>query len=156
MAAVAAPHVAVRVEDETSVGRSYSGAAQRKAVAGLGARRAALTTKSLQVPPEGPALESMTMARVHLARATREEVLAYFRNTWALTETLFSSLANDSVFYMIPDPLRRPLVFYFGHPAVSPLPPPPPRPPGPPLPPGLCGLSVRHPGAAAGHPGRRA
>ena len=120
MAMVHAAHVApaVRVEDETSVGRSYSGAAQRRSVPGLGALRALKREKSLAVPPEGPALESMTMARVHLARATREEVLAYFRNTWALTETLFSSLANDSVFYCIPDSLRRPLIFYFGHPAA--------------------------------------
>jgi hypothetical protein len=115
-ASVLAP--TVRVEDETSVGRSYSGAAQRKSVPGLGARRAALTSRSLRTPPEGPVLESMTMARVHLARATREEVLAYFRNTWALTETLFSSLASDAAFYMVPDSLRRPLIFYFGHPAA--------------------------------------
>jgi hypothetical protein len=109
---------AVRVEDETSVGRSYSGAAQRRSVPGLGALRAAKRERSLRAPPGGAVLESMTMARVHLARATREEVLDYFRNTWALTETLFSSLANDSVFYMVPDSLRRPLIFYFGHPAA--------------------------------------
>jgi hypothetical protein len=109
---------AVRVEDETSVGRSYSGAAQRRSVPGLGALRAAKRERSLRAPPGGAVLESMTMARVHLARATREEVLDYFRNTWALTETLFSSLANDSVFYCIPDSLRRPLIFYFGHPAA--------------------------------------
>ena len=30
----------------------------------------------------------------------------------------FSSLKNDSVFYSIPDKLRRPLIFYFGHPAA--------------------------------------
>ena len=32
-----------------------------------------------------------------------------------LTNTLFSSLNNDSVFYMKPDKLRRPLIFYFAH-----------------------------------------
>ena len=114
----ATPSSAIRVEDETSVGRSYSGASQRRSVPGLGALRAAKRERSLRAPPGGPVLESMTMARVHLARATREEVLDYFRNTWALTETLFSSLASDAVFYMVPDSLRRPLIFYFGHPAA--------------------------------------
>ena len=35
-----------------------------------------------------------------------------------LTNTLFSSLRDDSVFYMVPDKLRRPLIFYFAHPAA--------------------------------------
>ena len=118
-AAVASPPSTplVRVEDSTSIGRAYS-SAQQRSVPGLGARRAALTTRSLVPPPEGSVLESLTMRSVHLARASREEVLAYFRNTWELTETLFAALASDAVFYMVPDTLRRPLIFYFGHPAA--------------------------------------
>jgi len=63
-------------------------------------------------------LESMSMQRVHLARATREQVLDYFRNTWELTTTLFTALKNDSAFFATPDVLRRRLIFYFGHPAA--------------------------------------
>jgi hypothetical protein len=58
------------------------------------------------------------MALAHLSAATREDVLAYFRNTWALTDTLFSALASDAAFYLIADKLRRPLIFYLGHPAA--------------------------------------
>jgi hypothetical protein len=60
----------------------------------------------------------MTLAACHLSEATSEDVLAYFRNTWELTDTLFSSLRDDSVFYMMPDRLRRRLIFYFAHPAA--------------------------------------
>lgn len=42
----------------------------------------------------------------------------YFENTWALTDTLFCSLRDDSLFYAIPDALRRPLIFYSAHAAT--------------------------------------
>lgn len=61
-------------------------------------------------------MESLPLGFVDLTRASREDVLAYFRNTWALTEALFSGLRDDSVFYMMPDRLRRPLIFYWGAP----------------------------------------
>jgi hypothetical protein len=110
----------VRVEDATSVGRSYSSKATL--VPGLGAQRRALTTRSFDpfksldggVPP---VLESFTLAKCNLAKATRAEILDYFHNTWDLTSALFSALRDDSVFYMVPDKLRRPLIFYFAHPA---------------------------------------
>ncbi len=105
---------AVRVEAEDSVGRSYSavdaswGAHGARSVPGLGARRRELRTKSFNPYSSGsqPVLESATMALANLRRARREDVLAYFRNTWALTDTLFSALRDDSVFYMVPDKLR--------------------------------------------------
>lgn len=53
-----------------------------------------------------------------LQKATRADVLAYFRNTWNLTSSLFSALKTDAVFYSVPDKLRRPLMFYFCHPAA--------------------------------------
>ena len=78
----------------------------------------------------------------------------YFENTWALTDTLFCSLRDDSLFYAIPDALRRPLIFYSAHAATlyankmhlagligargARLPPPPPPPL--PLPPRDCRL----------------
>lgn len=126
MAAIAKPAPAVRIEDGASIGRSYSalesawGAHGAKSIPGLGAQRRALRTKSFTPYAEGqtPVLESATMALVNLRSASRADVLAYFRNTWQLTDTLFSALRDDSVFYMVPDKLRRPLIFYFGHPAA--------------------------------------
>jgi hypothetical protein len=109
----------VRVETaETSIGRSYGGRTGFvETIPGLGARRRALTTKSF-APAAPLALDSASMALVNLRAASRADVLAYFRNTWALTDTLFSALATDASFYAIADKLRRPLIFYFGHPAA--------------------------------------
>jgi 5-histidylcysteine sulfoxide synthase len=39
----------------------------------------------------------------------------YFEDAWVLTERLFSSLVDEGAFYDAPDPLRHPLVFYYGH-----------------------------------------
>ena len=45
---------------------------------------------------------------------TRESVLAYFENTWTLTEQLFASLQGEATFYMQPyHQLRHPLMFYY-------------------------------------------
>ncbi|MBO9540626.1 5-histidylcysteine sulfoxide synthase [bacterium] len=53
------------------------------------------------------------------SRCTREEALAYFDNTWTLTEVLFSALASEEAFYRPPyHNLRHPLIFYYCHPAV--------------------------------------
>ena len=49
--------------------------------------------------------------------AGRAAVLAYFENTWALTEQLFSSLATDEAYYARPyHKTRHPLIFYYAHP----------------------------------------
>jgi len=48
----------------------------------------------------------------------REEIRAYFHNTYDLYESLFEVLANDEAFYTRADPLRHPLIFYYGHTAV--------------------------------------
>lgn len=47
-----------------------------------------------------------------------ECLLAYFEDSWALSERLFASLTSDEAFYRQPDPLRNPLIFYFGHTAA--------------------------------------
>jgi hypothetical protein len=109
---------AVRVEDASSIGRSYSSSASTKPIPGLGLKRSQLASKTLGPADGDLTLESMSMQRVHLSRATREQVLAYFRNTWELTTTLFTALRTDAAFYATPDVLRRRLVFYFGHPAA--------------------------------------
>ena len=59
-----------------------------------------------------------SLALLHLG-ATREQVLAYFNNTWTLTELLFSGLAREAAFYRRPyHSLRHPLIFYYAHPAA--------------------------------------
>lgn len=50
--------------------------------------------------------------------AKRAELKAYFANTWQTYEALFSLINNDDAFYSRPEPLRHPLVFYYGHTAT--------------------------------------
>jgi len=45
------------------------------------------------------------------------EILGYFLATYDVYEKLFEVLA-DKAFYMRADPLRHPLIFYYGHTAV--------------------------------------
>ncbi|XP_078263780.1 uncharacterized protein LOC144597892 isoform X4 [Rhinoraja longicauda] len=53
-----------------------------------------------------------------LANCTKKDILDYFENTHDLDETLFTSLKDESSFYLCPDRLRLPLIFYFCHPSV--------------------------------------
>ena len=49
----------------------------------------------------------------------RGQVLAYFDNTWALTELLFDGVHSEAALYRRPyHKLRHPLIFYYAHPAV--------------------------------------
>ena len=48
----------------------------------------------------------------------RQELIAYFKNTWSTYESLFSLINNDDAYLLRPEPLRHPLVFYFGHTAT--------------------------------------
>ena len=51
--------------------------------------------------------------------ATRQQILEYFENSWALTEMLFSGLAKDEAYYRRPyHQLRHPMIFYYGHPVT--------------------------------------
>lgn len=60
--------------------------------------------------------EQYSLPQLSLA-ASRAEILAYFENSWALTELLFEGLANEEAFYRRPyHQLRHPLIFYYGHP----------------------------------------
>jgi 5-histidylcysteine sulfoxide synthase len=47
-----------------------------------------------------------------------QNLLNYFENSWELEETLMKSLVGEETFYLNPDPLRNPLIFYLGHSAV--------------------------------------
>ncbi|MBI1216649.1 MAG: 5-histidylcysteine sulfoxide synthase [Alphaproteobacteria bacterium] len=48
----------------------------------------------------------------------RLEILNYFHKTFSLYESLFECLNGDAGFYARPNPLRHPLIFYYGHTAV--------------------------------------
>jgi len=50
--------------------------------------------------------------------AKREEIRDYFHKTFSLYEELFCQLASDSTYYLQPDKLRHPLIFYYGHTAT--------------------------------------
>lgn len=53
-----------------------------------------------------------------LTQFTRSELIDYFVNTWQLNELLFSSIESTKTYYLNPEPLRHPLIFYFGHTAA--------------------------------------
>ena len=53
-----------------------------------------------------------------LVDTKREEILQYFKDTFEIDEKLFDAFANEEAMYMRADPLRHPLIFYFGHTAV--------------------------------------
>lgn len=48
----------------------------------------------------------------------RAEILEYFHQTFSLYENLYECLKDESVFYLCPNTLRHPLIFYYGHTAV--------------------------------------
>jgi len=48
----------------------------------------------------------------------RAELKEYFLNTWVTYESLFSLINHDKAYYSRPEPLRHPLIFYFGHTAT--------------------------------------
>ena len=48
----------------------------------------------------------------------REEIRRYFHATYDLDEQLYDTLASPDAFYLRPEPLRHPLIFYLGHTAV--------------------------------------
>lgn len=60
-----------------------------------------------------------SIAQPRLDKVTKHHALAYFQNTWALYELLFSSLQGEEAFYRPPQHgLRHPMQFYYGHTAV--------------------------------------
>ncbi|XP_048394661.1 uncharacterized protein LOC125456049 isoform X2 [Stegostoma tigrinum] len=61
---------------------------------------------------------STSLKPCNLETCTKEEILEYFENTYDLDETLFSALKDESSFYLCPDRLRLPLIFYYCHPPV--------------------------------------
>ena len=52
------------------------------------------------------------------ASAKREEIRHYFHATFSLDEQLYETLASEKAFYLRPEPLRHPPIFYLGHTAT--------------------------------------
>lgn len=52
------------------------------------------------------------------AEEKRNELLAYFQHTFSLYEKLFEVMQKDEAYYQVADPLRHPLIFYYGHTAT--------------------------------------
>ncbi|HHO42831.1 MAG TPA: 5-histidylcysteine sulfoxide synthase [Epsilonproteobacteria bacterium] len=48
----------------------------------------------------------------------KDEIRSYFEHTYRLYESLFELIVDKQGFYQKADPLRHPLIFYFGHTAV--------------------------------------
>ncbi|MHB9080580.1 MAG: 5-histidylcysteine sulfoxide synthase [Pirellulaceae bacterium] len=48
----------------------------------------------------------------------REEIRQYFHATFSLDEQLYETVATEQAFYLRPEPLRHPLIFYIGHTAA--------------------------------------
>jgi hypothetical protein len=48
----------------------------------------------------------------------KKEVREYFLQTYGVYEKLFELLALDRAYYIRAEPLRHPLIFYFGHTSV--------------------------------------
>ncbi len=46
---------------------------------------------------------------------TKEEIKNYFLHSYDVYEKLFSFIKEEKSFYTKPEPLRHPLIFYYGH-----------------------------------------
>lgn len=53
-----------------------------------------------------------------LDNCDRQSIFNYFDNAWQLENLLLQTLVGEDTFYLNPDPLRNPLIFYLGHSAV--------------------------------------
>lgn len=72
-------------------------------------------------PQQEPHWPDRRMASMPLLdiRAGRAALLAYFENTWRLTETLFSALVSEEAYYVRPyHKTRHPFIFYYAHPVT--------------------------------------
>lgn len=59
-----------------------------------------------------------SLTPINLSSCTKEEIIAYFNNSYDLNESIFLGLKDESVMYKCPDRLRLPLVFYYAHTAA--------------------------------------
>jgi 5-histidylcysteine sulfoxide synthase len=52
---------------------------------------------------------------IPLNNCSKEAIFSYFYNAWKMEDVLIKSLIGAETFYLKPDPLRNPLIFYLGH-----------------------------------------
>lgn len=62
--------------------------------------------------------QTLSQRPVDLQLCTSEDLRNYFINSWELYDLLFGSIVDQRSFYTSPDPLRNPLIFYWGHTAA--------------------------------------
>ncbi len=82
-------------------------------------KRIPLTNNNTGAPQSEPGWANGCAASLPLLniRGGREALLAYFYNTWQLTETLFSALVSEQAYFVRPyHKTRHPLIFYYVHP----------------------------------------
>ena len=48
----------------------------------------------------------------------RQEIKTYFQKTYKLYESLFSLVSDEKAYFQKADPLRHPIIFYYGHTAT--------------------------------------
>jgi hypothetical protein len=48
----------------------------------------------------------------------KQKLKSYFLQTYSIYERLFTVIKNQKSYYTKPEPLRHPLIFYFGHTAA--------------------------------------
>lgn len=53
-----------------------------------------------------------------LTAQKRDELKEYFQKTFEIYENLFSCITNEKAYYLRAEPLRHPLIFYYGHTAT--------------------------------------
>jgi 5-histidylcysteine sulfoxide synthase/putative 4-mercaptohistidine N1-methyltranferase len=82
--------------------------------------RPAQKRQEFQPPGHVPGADFFAPTRTPLLtgddpEAKRREILEYFHATFSLYESLFECLKDDAAFYARANPLRHPLIFYYGH-----------------------------------------
>lgn len=82
------------------------------------------TSRDPRSDPSFPGLDPVkhslsALPQPDLRVCSRQQLIDYFDNTWALTDSLFAALQGEHAF-MTPPPhhLRHPLIFYYGHPTA--------------------------------------
>jgi 5-histidylcysteine sulfoxide synthase len=55
---------------------------------------------------------------IQLNTCSREAIFSYFQNAWELEDVLMNTIVGSETFYLKPDSLRNPLIFYLGHSAA--------------------------------------
>ena len=62
--------------------------------------------------------QPLSQLPISLRNLDRSTLRQYFINSWNLYELLFSAVVSEEAFYFRADPLRHPLIFYYGHTAA--------------------------------------